>query len=186
MEKPEKPVRVCLYARVSTQEQILDNQIIVLNDEVARHPNWTVVAQFTDKSSGANPNRPGLDAMMTAARKHEFDLILATKIDRIMRSTLNLSKICGELQTLDVGLKFVEQPFDFTTPMGKLLVSFLGAIAEWELDLIHTRTKDGQERARREGKKIGRPQNTVSKYQMDKAREILAQCPDISQRQFAD
>ena len=66
-----------------------------------------------------------------------------------------------------------------------MIRTVLGAIAEFELELIHSRTVDGQERARREGKIIGRPQRSLSDYQINKAKEILAQNPDISQRQFA-
>lgn len=181
-----KSVRIALYARVSRQEQNLENQLIVLQDEVARHDDWEVVGIFQDKSSGANQSRPDLDRMMKDARSKKIDMILATKLDRMARSTLNLAKLCDELDRLNVGLKFVEQNIDLSTPEGRLIRTVLGAIAEFELELIHSRTKDGQERARREGKVIGRPRNTVSKYQIDKARQILAENPDISQRQFAD
>lgn len=178
-------VNVAIYARVSRKEQNLDNQLIVLRDEVARHKDWIVVDEYLDKKSGANQSRPDLDRMMNDARKGKIDMILATKLDRMARSTLNLAKLCEELDKLGVGLKFVEQSIDLTTPEGRLIRTVLGAIAEFELELIHSRTKDGQERARREGKVIGRPKNTVSKYQIEKAKQILAENPDISQRQFA-
>lgn len=180
-----KEIRVALYARVSRQEQNLDNQIIVLQDEVKKHEDWLVIDTYQDKASGSNQNRPDLDRMMNDARAGKIDLILATKLDRMARSTLNLAKLCDELDKLGVGLKFVEQSIDLTTPEGRLIRTVLGAIAEFELELIHSRTKDGQERARREGKRIGRPKNEVSKYQIDKAKQILAENPGISQRQLA-
>ena len=187
MPDKKKITRVCLYARVSTLEQNLDNQLLVLRNEVGRHEDWVVVGTYTDKASGSNQNRPGLDAMMNdMVRQKKVDLILCTKLDRFARSVLNLSKTCKELDELKVGLKFTEQNIDTTTPEGRMVRTMLGAIAEFELELIHSRTKDGQARARKEGKVIGRPKTSLSDYQIDKAKQILAENPNISQRQFAD
>lgn len=182
----EKKVRVAVYARVSRPEQILDNQFLVLRDEAEKHADWVIVSEYSDKASGANQSRPGLDAMMAAARKGGIDLIVATKLDRIARSTLNLAKLCDELDRLGVGLFFVEQGIDTTTPEGRMVRTMLGAIAEFELELIHSRTRDGQERARREGKVIGRPKSTLSVYQIEKAKAIIEKDPAISQRKLAE
>ena len=192
----KKSINVGIYARVSRDEQNLDNQLLILRDAVKDHNDkiredgkgieWITVDEYTDKLSGANASRPGINRLMQDAEEGRIDLILATKIDRIARSSLNLANICAKLDKWQVGLKFIEQPIDFTSPEGRLLRTFLGAIAEFELELIHSRTKDGQARARKEGKVIGRPKTVLSDYQIQKAREILTANPDISQRQFAD
>lgn len=192
----KKSINVGIYARVSRDEQNLDNQLLILRDAVKEHNDkvredgkgieWITVDEYTDKLSGANASRPGINRLMQDAEDGKIDLILATKIDRIARSSLNLANICAKLDKWQVGLKFIEQPIDFTSPEGRLLRTFLGAIAEFELELIHSRTKDGQARARKEGKVIGRPKTVLSDYQIQKAREILAANPNISQRQFAD
>lgn len=188
----KKSIKVGLYARVSTEEQNLDNQLLILREEVKRHNEqdkkvqWVIFNEYTDKATGANQNRPGLKKLLEDAKDHRIELILATKIDRIARSTLNLSNTCHKLDEWKVGIKFTEQNFDMTTPEGKLLRSFLAAIAEFELELIHSRTKDGQARAIKEGKIIGRPARVLSDYQIEKAKSILKENPDISQRQFAD
>lgn len=192
----KKSINVGIYARVSRDEQNLDNQLLILRDAVKDHNDkvredgkgieWVTVDEYTDKLSGANASRPGINRLMQDAEDGKIDLILATKIDRIARSSLNLANICAKLDKWQVGLKFIEQPIDFTSPEGRLLRTFLGAIAEFELELIHSRTKDGQARARKEGKVIGRPKTVLSDYQIQKAKEILAANPDISQRQFAD
>ena len=192
----KKSINVGIYARVSRDEQNLDNQLLILRDAVKEHNDkvredgkgieWITVDEYTDKLSGANASRPGINRLMQDAEEGKINLILATKIDRIARSSLNLANICAKLDKWQVGLKFIEQPIDFTSPEGRLLRTFLGAIAEFELELIHSRTKDGQARARKEGKVIGRPKTVLSDYQIQKAREILAANPDISQRQFAD
>lgn len=192
----KKSINVGIYARVSRDEQNLDNQLLILRDAVKDHNDkvredgkgieWITVDEYTDKLSGANASRPGINRLMQDAEDGKINLILATKIDRIARSSLNLANICAKLDKWQVGLKFIEQPIDFTSPEGRLLRTFLGAIAEFELELIHSRTKDGQARARKEGKIIGRPKTVLSDYQIQKAKEILAANPDISQRQFAD
>lgn len=192
----KKSINIGIYARVSRDEQNLDNQLLILRDAVKEHNDkvredgkgieWITVDEYTDKLSGANASRPGINRLMQDAEDGKINLILATKIDRIARSSLNLANICAKLDKWQVGLKFIEQPIDFTSPEGRLLRTFLGAIAEFELELIHSRTKDGQARARKEGKIIGRPKTVLSDYQIQKAREILAANPDISQRQFAD
>ena len=192
----KKSINVGIYARVSRDEQNLDNQLLILRDAVKEHNDkvredgkgieWITVDEYTDKLSGANASRPGINRLMQDAEDGKINLIIATKIDRIARSSLNLANICAKLDKWQVGLKFIEQPIDFTSPEGRLLRTFLGAIAEFELELIHSRTKDGQARARKEGKIIGRPKTVLSDYQIQKAREILAANPDISQRQFAD
>lgn len=182
----EKRIRVALYARVSRPEQILENQFIVLRREVESHPDWDVFDEYSDKCSGATQNRPDLDRLMNDVHKHRIDMILATKLDRMCRSTLNLARICADLEKNRVGLKFVEQDIDTTSPEGKMVRTMLGAVAEYELELIHSRTRDGIARARAEGKQIGRPSTVLSDYQIAKAKEILAAEPDISQRQFAD
>ena len=192
----KKSINVGIYSRVSRDEQNLDNQLLILRDAVKDHNDkvredgkgieWITVDEYTDKLSGANASRPGINRLMQDAEDGKINLILATKIDRIARSSLNLANICAKLDKWQVGLKFIEQPIDFTSPEGRLLRTFLGAIAEFELELIHSRTKDGQARARKEGKIIGRPKTVLSDYQIQKAKEILAANPDISQRQFAD
>lgn len=192
----KKSINVGIYARVSRDEQNLDNQLLILRDAVKEHNDkvredgkgieWITVDEYTDKLSGANASRPGINRLMQDAEDGKINLILATKIDRIARSSLNLANICAKLDKWQVGLKFIEQPIDFTSPEGRLLRTFLGAIAEFELELIHSRTKDGQARARKEGKVIGRPKTVLSDYQIQKAKEILAANPNISQRQFAD
>lgn len=180
-------VNVGLYARVSTQEQTLENQWIILDKYIAQHPDYNVVDRYSDKASGSKQNRPGLDRMMADARAGKLDLIIATKLDRMARSLLNLKKICIELEERGIGLKFAEQPsIDTTTPVGRFMNDILGAVAELELEMIHERTMDGLARARKEGKTLGRPSTVLSDYQINKAKEILIANPDISQRQFAD
>lgn len=170
---------VCLYARVSTDKQETDNQMIRLR-EVAKNRGWEVYDEYIDIASGKNAHRPDLDRMMKDAKSHKFDKIIAVKIDRLARSVTNLSNLMNDLFNWGIGVEFLDQPIDTSTPSGKLTLTILGAIAEFERELIHDRTVDGLKRAQKDGKSLGRKATTLSPYQIEKARTILTENPNIS------
>lgn len=170
---------VCLYARVSTKGQDTDNQMIRL-EEVARARQYDVYKRYEDVASGKNANRPALDQMMIDAKQHKFDKILVTKIDRIARSTINLLNLLTELSNAHVTVEFLDQPIDTGSASGKLTMTILGAIAEFERELISDRTCDGLAKADAQGRHGGRPKRVLSDYQLEKAKTILAENPRIS------
>lgn len=172
-------MKVGLYARVSTDKQDTDNQMIRLR-EIAQNRGYEVYDEYVDIASGRNANRPNLDRMMKDAKQHRFDKIIAVKLDRIARSVTNLNNLMNDLYVWKVGIEFVDQPIDTSTPAGKMILTILGAMAEFERELIVERTTDGLERARKEGKTLGRKTVTLSDYQLEKARSILKDNPNIS------
>lgn len=176
--------RVALYARVSTPEQDNGNQLLRLREFAAAN-RWTVVREYCDTASGANMKRPALDDMMNAARRHEFDAIVAVRLDRLARSVVNLSMMAEELDRLKISMAFVDQPIDTSTSMGRFTRTILSAVAEIERDLIRDRTVDGLEKAKKKGKKFGRRTVHLTEYQLEKARAIVAEEPDISDREMA-
>lgn len=172
-------MKVGLYARVSTDKQETDNQLIRLR-EVAHNRGYDIFDEYVDIASGRNANRPNLDRMMKDAKSHRFDKIIAVKLDRIARSVTNLNNLMNDLYTWNIGIEFIDQPIDTSTPSGKLILTILGAMAEFERELIVERTQDGLERARKQGKTLGRKSTTLSEYQIEKARSILNENPNIS------
>lgn len=172
-------MKVGLYARVSTDKQDTDNQMIRLR-EIAQNRGYEVFDEYVDIASGRNANRPNLDRMMKDAKQHRFDKIIAVKLDRIARSVTNLNNLMNDLYAWNVGIEFIDQPIDTTTPAGKMILTILGAMAEFERELIVERTNDGLKRARKEGKTLGRKNVTLSDYQLEKARSILKDNPNIS------
>ena len=175
---------VALYARVSTENQDPDNQIIRLR-EVAEARGYTVYAEYIDVASGACSKRPQLDRMLSAAKSGKFSRIMAVKLDRLARSVINLTGIMQNLEEWNVGVEFLDQPIDTTTASGRFTTTILAAVAEFERELIRDRTKDGQSRAVAQGKTIGRPSRTLSDYQREKIRKILEEEPDISNYRLA-
>lgn len=176
---------VALYARVSTPGQELDNQIQRLVD-VAYYRGYVNYQSYYDIASGGNPRRPALDQLMQDAKNGEISHIIATKLDRLTRSTINLLSIMKQLESWNVTVEFLDQPIDTSTPSGKMMITVLGAMAEFEKELIRDRTKDGLARAKAQGKVGGRPKRELSAYQIAKAKELIAENPNISQTELAE
>lgn len=136
------------YARVSTLDQDYSLQVEQLEK-------YGCTKIFHEKKSGKNTGRPELKKALEYLR--EGDKLVIYKIDRLARSIRDLHNIVHELEDKGIGVVFVKEQIDFSTPAGKLMFTMLGAIAEFERDLINDRTKEGRERAKTQGKHMGRP-----------------------------
>ena len=148
--------RIAIYARVSIQSQSTEQQLFTLR-EVANRMNCLIVQEYTDTISGATDSRPGLDALLLAARQRKFDVLYCYSIDRLGRSTKNLITVVEELQSLKIDLYFYREGIDTTTPTGKCVFTILGSVAELERNLIRERVCAGLQKAKRNGVKLGRP-----------------------------
>jgi DNA invertase Pin-like site-specific DNA recombinase len=153
--KPKK--QVAIYARVSTDKQAADMQLSELRSYVKRSK-WGIYKEFIDHGySGSTTNRPAFAGMMAAAQKKEFDILLVWKLDRLSRSLKDLITTLDELRALGIDFISYDNQMDTSTPSGKLLFSLIGAMAEFEQEIIRERVKAGLENARRKGKILGRP-----------------------------
>lgn len=179
------PGIIALYVRVSTSEQDPKNQADRLQ-AVATARGYEKYTLYLDIASGANPRRPALDQMLKDAKCGEISHIISTKLDRLARSTINLLSIMKQLESWNVTVEFLDQPIDTSTPSGKMMLTVLGAMAEFEKELIRDRTKDGLARAKAQGKVGGRPKRELSAYQIAKAKELIAENPNISQTELAE
>ncbi len=147
-------------ARVSTKNgQTPANQIMRLR-EVADKAGWEVVEEFVDRGiSGAKgrDKRPAFDRLCMAATRREIDVVMAWSVDRLGRSLQDLVAFLSELQASKVDLYLDRQGIDTTTPGGKALFQMMGVFAEFERAMIQERVHAGLARARKEGKRLGRP-----------------------------
>jgi len=166
-------MKVALYARVSRSDesQNPENQLMRLI-AYANEREWEIVGQYVDTASGADANRPQLDRMMADARARRFSLVLCVKVDRLARSVSNLYALLSEFDARGVKFECIDQSITTNTPTGKLLLSILGGVAEFERELIRDRTKAGLARAKAQGKRLGRPRKRVN---MERARELRSQ-----------
>ena len=148
---------VFAYARVSTADQTLDTQL----DTLRRHGADQI---FQEKVSGANRARPQLKAMLDALQSG--DVVMVTRLDRFARSTIDMLTLAETITGKGAAFKSLAEPWaDTTTPAGKMIVTVLAGIAEFERSLIVQRTSEGRERAKAKGVKFGRRPALTPKQQ---------------------
>lgn len=148
--------RCAIYARVSTLDQRVENQLLDLRQFAAQR-SYEVVCEFTDVGiSGSKARRPGLDAMLRDARKRKFSVLIVAAFDRVARSTKHFLTVVDELDSL--GVEFVSRRENIATDgaMGRLFITLISSIAELESDLIRERIRAGMRRRKLDGLPCGR------------------------------
>lgn len=154
-----KTLRVATYHRVST----LDQDPTLAREELrsaAVRLGGEVVLDVEETGSGARNDRPGLQRLMEAARRGKLDAVVVWKLDRFGRSALDVLANIRDLDAAGVRFIAVTQGIDIRPggdAMGRLMLTMLAAVAEFERDLIRERTRLGMEKAKAAGKRIGRP-----------------------------
>ena len=138
-----------LYLRVSTEFQTTDNQRLAL-EEYCQRQGWTIAKVYDETMSGARDDRPELNRLLDDAAKKKIDVAVAWSIDRMGRSTKHLLNVLTLLETSGCGMVFTSQQIDSTTPAGKMMLTMLAAISEFERSLIVDRVKLGIQRKRAE------------------------------------
>src|SRR5215467_1043022 len=137
------------YARVSTNGQTLASQDAQLHAAGA-------AKVYAEKMSGARTDRPELAKILK--RLDTGDTLMVTRLDRLARSTRDLLNILDAIGKAGAGFKSLADPWaDTTTPHGKLMVTVLAGLAEFERSLILARTGEGRTQAKAKGVKFGRP-----------------------------
>ncbi len=137
------------YARVSTADQDLQIQRQKLKEA------WCEIL-FEEKVSGAKRNRPELGNLLKSLRAE--DVVVVTRLDRLARSTMELLRITDELSKKGTGIQSLEEPWaDTTSAAGRMVLTVFAGIAEFERDLIRSRTSEGREAAKARGVPFGRP-----------------------------
>jgi DNA invertase Pin-like site-specific DNA recombinase len=136
------------YARISTEDQNAQLQIDALKAAGC-------VKVFTDTASGSLASRPELDKMVDQLRPD--DVVVVWRLDRLGRSLKNLITLVEDLAERSVGFRSLSESIDTTTANGKLFFSVMGALAEFERDLVRERTMAGLAAARARGRVGGRP-----------------------------
>jgi putative DNA-invertase from lambdoid prophage Rac len=156
------PLRVGLYARVSTHDQqTLPLQIHAMREYAAKR-GWTIVAQMKEVGSGA-AQRERRAPLIAAARRREIDVVLVWRLDRWGRSVADLVSTLQELQHLGVGFVSLTEALDLTTPAGRAMAGLLSVFAEFEREILRERVCAGLAHARQQGKRLGRPPSVVHK-----------------------
>jgi DNA invertase Pin-like site-specific DNA recombinase len=137
------------YARVSTREQNLSGQVAELTAAGC-------AKVFKEKASGARGDRAELAKVLR--RLESGDVLVVTRLDRLARSTRDLLNVLAAVTERGAGFRSLKDTWaDTTTPHGRLMLTVLGGLAEFERELIRARTGEGRERAKKHGGRFGRP-----------------------------
>src|SRR5262245_48807252 len=164
---------VCaVYMRVSTKGhgQTTDTQALALR-EYAQRRGFEIAEEYRDDGiSGSKDSRPALDRLMKDARALKFDVVIVARFDRFARSVSHLLRALEEFNHLGIDFVSLSESIDTSTPMGKMIFTVLGAVAELERNLIKERVHMGISRARKEGKQLGRPKRV---FDREKAHRML-------------
>lgn len=164
--------RAAIYLRVSTKEQTTENQRIKL-EEVALRAGWTITSIYEDfavSGSKSKQDRPDFNRLCKDAARREFDVVMAWSVDRLGRSLQDLVGFLSELHAVSCDLYLDQQGIDTTTPAGKAMFQMLGVFSEFERSMIRERVHAGLDRAKAQGKTLGRP-----KAHDDKTTQALRQ-----------
>jgi DNA invertase Pin-like site-specific DNA recombinase len=154
------------YARVSTSGQTLASQDAQLHAAGC-------AKVYAEKASGAKTDRPQLGKLLR--RLEPGDVLMVTRLDRLARSTRDLLNILDAIGKAGAGFKSLSDAWaDTTTPHGRLMLTVLGGLAEFERELILARTGDGRARAKAKGVRFGRPPSLTA-HQRQEALQRLAE-----------
>ena len=164
MNKKNVMKRAALYIRVNKNEQTIDNQRLEL-ERVASARGWKIVSVFKDEGiSGAFGRgvRSQYDAMLKKGVQAQHDVVMAWDVSRLSRSLSDLVQTLEELHACGIDLYLHQQAIDTTTPAGKAMFQMCGVFAEFEREILGERVKAGLNRAKQQGKILGRPIKIVN------------------------
>ncbi len=149
-----------LYSRVSTDDQTTLNQTLQLK-RYAESKGWEY--DLFEEQESTRKSRPIKAQLLHLLRAGKYQGIVVTKLDRYARSSTELLIEIQELINRGIEFHSISENLDFSTATGRLHFNILSAFAEFERDLIRIRTIEGLERARMQGKKVGRPKGSKDK-----------------------
>ena len=151
--------RVGLYARISTSDKDQDpeTQLLALRD-YCRANDWEVVKEYVDTASARDlAHRTAWRELLDDCAKRRCKVVVVFKLDRAFRSVKEMHDTLATWELLGIEFRSLREQFETSTAVGRLLLNLLAAVAEFELEMIRERVKAGMDRARRQGKRIGRP-----------------------------
>jgi DNA invertase Pin-like site-specific DNA recombinase len=144
--------KCAIYVRVSKGDQDPEHQIKACKT-YAFNQNYNVHKIYIDETSGAKSSRPSLNQMMFDMRNGLFNCVIVWKLDRLGRSLQHLLHVVDEFEKRNIDFICTSQNFDTSTSHGKLVFRIIGAMAEFERELISERTKEGLKHAENVGKR---------------------------------
>lgn len=179
---------VALYARVSTKDKDQDPETqLRLLRAIAGANGHEIYREYVDTASGRTVRgRDAYQQMIKDAKAGRFRAIMAYKLDRLHRNLMEAVAFVDGLPLMGIDLILTSESIDTSTAMGRAMMQITAVFAELESAKTGERVQIGMERARAQGKVCNRPATTLTPYQIEKAKRILAEDPEISMRKLAD
>ena len=153
-------MKVAIYTRVSRSDLNLENQNLKLI-EYCKQKGWDY--EVFEEAESTRKTRPVKQLVLSKLRAGEFQAVIVYKLDRWARSLQELIMDISELKNRNKDFIVLTQPIDTTNASGMLMFQILGAFAEFEREMIRERTLNGLDRARAQGKTLGRPKGSVKR-----------------------
>jgi DNA invertase Pin-like site-specific DNA recombinase len=155
--------KCALYLRVSKSDQTTLNQELELKNYCQQN-GWEVFKIYKDEGvSGSRTSRPELDKMLKDMRDKKFEAVIVWKFDRLGRSTAHLLQVLEEMKNKGIRLIATSQSIDTDTAMGKFFFTILSGFGEMEREIIKERINLGLARAKKQGRRLGRPTGSKDK-----------------------
>ncbi|MED1796006.1 recombinase family protein [Brevibacillus nitrificans] len=155
-------MRTAVYIRVSTEDQAREGFSIPAQREkllsYVHSQDWTLSKLYVDEGvSAKDTNRPALAELLQDVRSGKIDVVLVYRLDRLTRSVLDLYQLLQEFERYRVHFKSCTEVYDTTTAMGRLFITLVAALAQWERENLAERVKLGMEQMVKERKRPGGP-----------------------------
>lgn len=176
-EANTQPYHIIGYARTSTVDQVAGFEAQKRDLDKAG-----CTKLFAEQTSGADADRPELARALDYLR--EGDVFVVTKIDRLARNTKHLLEIVETIETRGASLRILDMGLDTGTPNGKLMLTMLGAIGEFERAMMLERQREGIAKAKAEGKYTGRPPMADDKVKAIKDAKAAGKSPTLISKEF--
>lgn len=153
-------MKVAMYVRVSTEEQAKEGYSISAQKQrlqnYLKSQGWNLYNVYVDEGySAKNLDRPSMKKMISDIEKHKFDVVLVYRLDRLVRSVIDLHQLLQLFDKHEVMFKSATEMFDTTSAMGRFFITLVGAMAEWERENLAERVHMGMKRMAEEGKRPG-------------------------------
>ena len=166
-------MRTALYARISTSNHGQDSELQLRElREHFRRRGWEIFSEYVDNGvSGSKDSRPELNRLMADAHRRRFDAVAVWKFDRFARSTSHLLRALETFQSFGIEFISLTESIDTSTPVGKMVFTILGAVAQMERELTRERIRAGLRNAKAKGRRLGRPKASVNVGQIGSLRQ---------------
>jgi DNA invertase Pin-like site-specific DNA recombinase len=182
-----RELKVCGYCRVSTlkksahstSDRVVFEQNLEVQERGIRERSaasgWKLVEVFSDRESGAKESRPGLDALLDAARRRKFSVLVVSRLDRLARSLRQLVLLLDELRALKISFVSLKENLETETPAGRAMFGMIAVFAEFEREIMRERIIMGMAHAAIHGTKSGLPPGRPKRvFDRQRASDMLA------------